>query len=64
MGPKGGWRVGPEVTIEVFAHEEDSEHAKPGDYTRTVIIPPHEGRAGARNTRGRSKGPQPGTTFR
>ena len=34
----GAWRTGPDVDQEVFAAEEYRRHAKPGDYTRSVII--------------------------
>ena len=38
LGHMGGWKVGPDVDQEVFAAEEYREHAKPGDYTRSVIV--------------------------
>ena len=38
VGHMGGWRVGPEVEQEVFPRPEYRDHAKPGDYTRCVII--------------------------
>ena len=35
----GGWKVGPGVHLEVFPVGEDyREHARPGDYTRSVIL--------------------------
>ena len=34
----GGWKVGPAADQEVFGWEEYREHARPGDYTRSVII--------------------------
>ena len=37
LGHMGGWKVGPDVDQEVFRGEEYREHAKPGDYTRSVI---------------------------
>ena len=37
LGHMGGWKVGPDVDQEVFAAAEYREHAKPGDYTRSVI---------------------------
>ena len=33
----GGWRVGPDVVLEVFPREEYPERAEPRDYTRSVI---------------------------
>ena len=38
LGHMGGWKVGPEVEQEVFPAEEYREYAKPGDYTRSVIL--------------------------
>ena len=38
LGHLGGWKVGPDVDQEVFAAKEYRNHAKPGDYTRSVII--------------------------
>ena len=32
------WKVGPGVDHEVFPWEEYREHARPGDYTRSVIL--------------------------
>ena len=37
LGSMGGWKVGPGIDQEVFAAEEYREHARPGDYTRSVI---------------------------
>ena len=38
LGHMGGWEVGPAVDQEVFRWEEYREHARPGDYTRSVIF--------------------------
>ena len=38
LGPMGGWKTGPDVDEEVFAAAEYRHHARPGDYTRSVII--------------------------
>ena len=38
LGQRGGWRVGPDVEQEVFSGVEYREHARPGDYTRAVIL--------------------------
>ena len=38
VGPMGGWRTGPGVEQEVLPRAKYSEHAMPGDYTRSVII--------------------------
>ena len=46
----GGRCVGPEVEHEVFAREEPPEHARPGYYTRSVIIAPQTVRDGAQTT--------------
>ena len=40
LGNMGGWKAGPGVDQEVFTAEEYREHAKPGDYTRSVIVAP------------------------
>ena len=40
IGPMGGWRVELDLMDEVFAQEEYPEHARPGGYTRSVIIAP------------------------
>ena len=40
LGHMGGWKVGPDVDQEVFSATEYREHAKPGDYTRSVIVAP------------------------
>ena len=37
LGPMGGWKTGPGTDEEVFAAAEYREHARPGDYTRSVI---------------------------
>ena len=34
----GGWKVGPDVDQEVFRADEYRKHARPGDYTRSVIV--------------------------
>ena len=38
LGHMGGWRVGPDVEQEVFPGGKYREHARPGDYTRSVIV--------------------------
>lgn len=38
LGHMGGWKVDPDADPEVFPWEEYREHARPGDYTRSVII--------------------------
>ena len=38
LGRTGGWKVGPDVDQEVFRTEEYRKHARPGDYTRSVIL--------------------------
>ena len=38
LGHMGGWAVGPDAEQEVFAWEEYREHARPGDYTGSVIL--------------------------
>ena len=38
LGHMGGWKAGPDVDQEVFAADEYREHARPGDYTRSVIV--------------------------
>ncbi len=38
LGRRGGWRVGPDADQEVFSGVEYREHARPGDYTRSVIV--------------------------
>ena len=38
LGHMGGWEVGPDVDQEVFRWEEYRYHARPGDYTRSVIL--------------------------
>ena len=38
LGHMGGWRVGPDVEQEAFSGAEYREHARPGDYTRSVIV--------------------------
>ena len=42
VGPMGGWNRGPAIEQEVFARSEYREHAKPGDYMRSVIIAPEK----------------------
>ena len=37
LGHMGAWRTGPDVDQEVFGAAEYRDHAKPGDYTRSVI---------------------------
>ena len=37
VGPMGGWRVGPDVELEVFPRADYPDHADPGDFTRMVI---------------------------
>ena len=37
-GHMGGWKVGPDVAQEVFRWEDYRDHARPGDYTRSVIL--------------------------
>ena len=38
LGHMGGWKVGPSAEQEVFRWEDYREHARPGDYTRSVIL--------------------------
>ena len=38
LGRMGGWKVGPDVEQEVFRADRYSEHARPGDYARSVMI--------------------------
>ena len=38
LGHMGGWKIGPSVDQEVFRSEEYREYARPGDYTRSVIL--------------------------
>ena len=38
LGHMGGWKTGPDVDQEEFAAEEYREYARPGDYTRLVIV--------------------------
>ena len=38
LGHIGGWKVGPGIEQEVFRADEYREHAKPGDYMRSVIL--------------------------
>ena len=38
LGHMGGWKVGPGVHLEVFPWADYREHARPGDYTRSVIL--------------------------
>ena len=51
IGPMGGWRVSRDVPHEVFSREEYREHAKLGDYTRTIIVAADEGQARPRRAR-------------
>lgn len=37
IGHMGGWNVGPDIDQEVFSSTEYHEHARAGDYTRSVI---------------------------
>ena len=38
LGHTGGWKVGPDVDQEVFRADEYRDHARQGDYTRSVIL--------------------------
>ena len=38
IGPMGGWRVGTDFDLKVFAREDFREHARPVDYTRSAIF--------------------------
>ena len=38
LGHMGGWKVGPAADQEVFRWDEYRDHARPGDYTRSVIL--------------------------
>ena len=38
LGHMCAWNVGPDVAQEVFPSVEYREHARPGDYTRSVIL--------------------------
>ena len=38
LGHMGGWKVGRAARQEVFREDEYREHARPGDYTRPVIL--------------------------
>ncbi len=38
LGHMGGCKVGPAARQEVFREDEYREHARPGDYTRPVIL--------------------------
>ena len=40
LGHMGGWKVGPDADQKVFRWEEYREHARTGDYTRSVILGP------------------------
>ena len=40
VGPMGGWRVGPDVDLEVFLRAEYHTRWDPGDFTRSVIDRP------------------------
>ena len=37
LGNMGGWKSGPGTDQEVFPAAQYREHARPGDYTRSVI---------------------------
>ena len=41
LGPMGGWKTGPGIDDEVSAATEYRDHARPGDYTRSVITASH-----------------------
>ena len=38
LGRRSGWRVGPDVEQGAFSGVEYREHARPGDYIRSVIV--------------------------
>ena len=38
LGRMGGWKVGPSARPEVFRGDDYRFHARPGDYTRSVIL--------------------------
>ena len=38
LGHMGGWEVGSAADQEVFRWEEYRDHARAGDYTRSVIL--------------------------
>ena len=38
LGHMGGWKVGRGAEPEVFRGENYREHARPGDYIRSVIL--------------------------
>ena len=38
LGHMGGWAVGCDARREVFRWEEYRNHARPGDYTPSVIL--------------------------
>ena len=40
VGPMGGWRVGPDVELEVFLRSEYHMHCGARDFTRPVIDRP------------------------
>ena len=40
VGPMGGWRVGPDVELEVFLRSEYHERCDAGDFTHMVIDRP------------------------
>ena len=40
VGPLGGWRVGPDVELEVFLRSEYHMHCDAGDFTLTIIDRP------------------------
>ena len=39
-GPMGGWRVGPDIKLDVFLRSEYHEHCDAGDFTHMVIDRP------------------------
>lgn len=40
VGPMGGWRVGPDIELDVFLRSEYHMRWDPGDFTRSVIDRP------------------------
>ena len=40
VGPMGGWRVGPDVELDVFLRSEYHMHCDRQDFTRTIIDRP------------------------
>ena len=39
-GPKGGWRVGPDIELELFLRSEYHKRCDAGDFTHMVIDRP------------------------